>query len=108
MDDSEAVRIWRDAFRLNLSASWKSDVDKTIQDLSLWREIISGWHYFKNGRKIKKSPGIKQLLTEYERLSIDHEVREQRDIPERGGERLAERSYSPMPPLRCSSSGWKG
>ncbi len=64
--DSPSVKLWRDTFRLNLSSSWKSDVDKTITDIELWREILANWHYFKAGKKIRKSPGIKQLLTEYE------------------------------------------
>jgi hypothetical protein len=93
---------------LNLSASWKADVDKTVTDVELWREILANWHYWKNGRKIKKSPGIKQLLSEYERQSMNHEIREQRDIPERSREGMAERSYSPLPSLRISAAGWKG
>ncbi len=107
MDDSDAVRAWRDLFKLNISASWKHDIDITITDIELWREILKGWGYWKGRKWVKKAPFIKDLLSEYERRQFD-EVREQDNLPERGGERVAERSYSPMPPLRCSSSGWKG
>ncbi len=66
MPDSEPVRMWRDFARLNLSKSWKADVDKTIKNLALWEEILSNWYYIKAGKKIRKAPGIKNLLTEYE------------------------------------------
>jgi hypothetical protein len=89
--DSEAVKLWRDFARLNLSQSWKADIDKTVTDIELWREILANWHYYKNGRKIKKSPGIKNLLTEYERREFNRDaIQQERDrvhcqesVPER-------------------------
>ncbi len=71
--DSEPVKLWRDKFNLNLSVSWKADVDKTVTDLKLWKEILRGWGYYRNGKWIKKAPGIKNLLTEYERLAASNE-----------------------------------
>ncbi len=68
--DHPAVTLWRNAFKLNLSASWKADVEKTVTDLKLWKKIIDGWYYFDaKGKKRTKHPGIKGLLTEYERLA---------------------------------------
>ncbi len=89
MDDSIPVKMWRDTFKLNLSVSWKADVDKTIKNLALWEEILSGWYYIKNGKKIRKSPAIKPLLDEYERLSFDgvqskgSGVHSEKSLPER-------------------------
>ena len=81
MADSEPVRLWRDKFKLNLSKSWKIDVDKTVTDLVLWRKILNGWKYqTSHGTWKSRAPGIKQLLTEYERLSIDR-AEKQRSIP---------------------------
>jgi len=70
--DHPAVKLWRDKFQLNLSKSWKQDVEKTITDLKLWKSILDNWHYFKDGKKFTKHPGIKGLLTEYERLAADN------------------------------------
>lgn len=90
--DSDAVKLWRDKFRLNLSKSWKADVDKTVTDLALWREILDGWYWLdRYGNKISKSPGIKQLLTEYERLSANKHDHEAEAISRHSGEGLSER-----------------
>ncbi len=104
--DSEVVKLWRDTFELNLSASWKSDVDKTVTDLILWREILSNWHYYKNGRKIKKSPAIKPLLDFYESREREQlEARNGRNnqapaVSARSGERLSERGNGNVSQLR--------
>jgi len=67
LTDSEPVRLWRDKFKLNLSKSWKADVDKTVTDLVLWRKILNNWKYRDSRGKWKsRAPGIKNLLTEYE------------------------------------------
>jgi len=80
MNDSPAVKLWRDTFRLNISASWKADVDKTVTDIELWREILSNWYYFDaKGKKHTKHPGIKNLLNEYERLAATNEDAEKRN-----------------------------
>ena len=94
--DSEPVKLWRDKFHLNLSASWKADVDKTIKNLALWEEILSNWYYIKNGKKIKKSPGIKPLLDEYERIAMDRIGEDSHPVivQTRSGERLSERRGS--------------
>lgn len=72
MPDSEVVRLWRDTYHLNLSASWKHDVDITVTDIELWRKILAGWKWQdKQGKWHRKAPGIKNLLTEYERQSME-------------------------------------
>jgi len=78
--DHPAVKLWRDKFQLNLSKSWKADVEKTVTDLKLWKSILDGWHYWKDGKKFTKHPGIKGLLTEYERLATPNE-----DAPKHNG-----------------------
>jgi len=63
--DSLPIRLWRDTFKLNLSQSWKADVDKTVTDLKLWKSILAQW------KREKRHPGIKGLLDEYERREFD-------------------------------------
>ena len=63
--DSACVKLWRDTFRLNLSASWKADVDKTVTDIDLWKSILAQW------KREKRHPGIKGILDEYERRQFD-------------------------------------
>ena len=65
LPDSPSVEMWRRQFRLNLSASWKADVDKTVTDLSLWRQVLEKW------KREKRHPGIKGILDEYERREFD-------------------------------------
>lgn len=73
--DHPAVKLWRDRFHLNLSASWKQDVEKTVTDLDLWKTILDGWFYFDaKGKKRTKHPGIKNLLTEYERQKLNQQL----------------------------------
>ena len=79
MPDSEPVKLWREKFKLNLSASWKADVEKTITDLDLWKSLLDSWWYIDSqGKKRTKHPGIKNLLTEYERrlqnIQSDHKA----------------------------------
>lgn len=73
MPDCEAVTLWRTKFRLNMSQSWKADVEKTVTDLDLWKSILDGWFYVEHGKKKTKHPGIKNLLSEYERLATPNE-----------------------------------
>ena len=108
MADSECVKLWRDTFKLNLSQSWKSDVDKTVTDVKLWAEILKGWGYWHKGKWKKKSPGIKNLLAEYERREFDKleaangnnqasvvSARSRERIPERGNSDVSKVSYQP-------------
>lgn len=100
MADCEAVTLWRKRFRLNLSSSWKADVEKTVQDLDLWREILDGWFYFDaKGKKQTRHPGIKGLLTEYERQKLNQQLQsvsannEASALSTRSGEGLSEGCY---------------
>lgn len=101
--DCLPVKLWRDFAHLNLSASWKRDVETTITDIELWKQILSGWHYFdKKGKKHRKSPAIKPLLDEYERRQFDaiqpkgNGIHSTESLPQRP-ERLV--SQHGMPPL---------
>lgn len=54
--ESAAVKIYRDVMLLNCSVGLKSDIDLTIlpdgeEGLKLWREILEGWWFMKNGKK---------------------------------------------------------
>lgn len=67
--DSEAVKIWRDKFKYNLSPGRKKDIDLTIQDLELWKHVLDNWGYYKEGMWIKFNPfAVGHQLSEYERL----------------------------------------
>lgn len=101
--ESEAVRLWRDFAKLNLTVSWKHDVDITVTDLELWKSILLGWFWIDaKGKKHKKSPAIKPLLDEYERQQFDaiqqngSGVHCSQGVPERTSRRVPEFS---MPAL---------
>lgn len=97
--DHPAVDLWRRKFKLNLSASWKRDVEITVKDLETWKEILDNWFYFDSeGKKHAKHPGIKGLLDEYEYQTRKHE----RDVQAfalsaRSGERVSEGSGGYVP-----------
>ena len=109
--DCEPVELWRRKFHLNLSASWKHDVEVTVTDLALWKSILDGWGYWKNGKWVKKSPAIKPLLDYYEQLQFDREdaIRAQRNgiHSEEGISKRSERVLPKleMPPLLERSRG---
>lgn len=66
--DSEAVKAWRDHFRLNCSPGRKQDIDLTVTDLALWRDVLRSWGYHRGGKWIKFNPlAIGHQLSEYER-----------------------------------------
>lgn len=69
MSDSEAVKVWRDKWKLNLNASRKRDIDLTVKDLELWRFVLEHWGYWKSGKWVKWNPlAVGHQLSEYERL----------------------------------------
>lgn len=90
MADCKAVKLWRDAYRMNLSVSWKADVDKTVTDLELWKKVIEKW------KREKRHPGIKGILDEYESRKFDeiqsqrNRVHSEQSISERTQRRMSE------------------
>src|SRR5215831_13683898 len=83
MPDCESVKLWRDTFKLNLSASWKRDVEVTVKDLNLWKSILDNWFWIDaKGKKRTKHPGIKGLLDEYDRLATTDSNIEKREREE--------------------------
>lgn len=93
--DSPAVKLWRDKFKLNLSASWKHDVDITVTDIELWKSILAGWKWQDaKGKWHNKAPGIKELLTEYERLEQNNGHGEAPAVPTRGRKGIPPRGDS--------------
>ncbi|SRR6266542_7065531 len=96
MADCEAVKLWRDTFKLNVSASWKRDVEITVKDLSLWKTILQQW------KREHRHPGIKQLLDEYDRRKFNEVqsqssgVHRQESLSQRRAGRVSE---SRMPAL---------
>jgi hypothetical protein len=103
VQDSEAVTLWRNTFKLNLSASWKHDVDITVTDIELWKSILAGWKWQDNkGRWHRKAPGIKNLLTEYERKTMEGNNRHGQTptVPARRSKGLSARRDSELPAMR--------
>lgn len=101
MPDCEPVRLWRERFKLNLSASWKADVEKTVTDLDLWKSILDGWFYIEHGKKKTKHPGIKGLLDEYERQLANRAAdNETTSLSTRRGARISEGRDCEMPQVR--------
>ena len=91
MADCEAVELWRRQYHLNLSKSWKRDVEITVKDIDLWKSILRLW-------KLKKwHPGSKNILTEYERREFDaiqpegSGVHSEESLSERAERRMPER-----------------
>lgn len=69
MPDSEAVKLWRDKWKLNLSLGRKRDIDLTVLDLELWKYVLDNWGYFKAGKWVSFNPlSVGKQLSEYERL----------------------------------------
>jgi hypothetical protein len=69
MPDSEAVKMYRDKFRLNCSLGRKHDIDATVTDLDLWQYVLESWGYWKAGKWHTYSPlSVAKMLSEYERL----------------------------------------
>lgn len=113
--DNPAVKLWRDKFNLNLSASWKRDVEITIKDLALWSKILEGWWYLDaKGKRRNKAPGVKPLLDEYERIL---QQRADDAIQQNGRRVYSAESLPPriegvlpkqeMPTLLARERGWK-
>ncbi len=69
MTDSPAVKAWRDKFKYNLSPGRREDIDLTVKDLDLWKQVLDSWGYVKNGKWKSFNPfSIGKQLSEYERL----------------------------------------
>ena len=102
--ECEAVKLWRDKFKLNISASWKHDVEITITDLELWKEILEGWFYFdKRRKKHTKHPGMKGLLDEYERLERRKDDCQSSALQTRDRERVSEGSNRGLRSVRSEA-----
>lgn len=72
LDGYPCVRLWRDLMLLNCSQGFKRDIIATVacdgeEGLKLWREILEGWGFMKNGKwKSKNRFAIGQQLQAYE------------------------------------------
>lgn len=63
------MRLWRDTFRYNLSPGRKRDIDLTVTDLELWKQVLVSWGYWKQGKWKSFNPfAVGHQLSEYERL----------------------------------------
>jgi hypothetical protein len=74
----EAVKLYRDTFRMCPKAGFRRDIISTVEDLELWKSILTTWGYSKDGKWIKFSPlNVKGMLSEYERRArTNTELRE--------------------------------
>lgn len=69
MPDSDAIKAYRNKFKLNLNPGRRQDVDATITDLELWQFVLDHWGYWKNGKWKSFNPlNVHHMLSEYERL----------------------------------------
>ena len=67
--DSPAVKLWRNKFKYNLSPGRKYDIDATVTNLNLWKQVLDNWGYMKNGKWKPFNPfSVGKQLSEYERL----------------------------------------
>lgn len=58
----EAIKLWRDTFKLNLNHGFRQDILSTVTDLELWEAVLTEW------KEQKWNPlKIGWLLSEYER-----------------------------------------
>jgi len=59
---SEAIKIWRDTFKLNLKVGFKHDIEVTVLNLDLWKSLLTEW------KEKKWNPlNVKGMISEYER-----------------------------------------
>jgi len=69
MPDSEAVKLYRDIFRLTPNIGRREDIEKTVTDLKLWQEVLENWGYTKDGKWHHFNPlSIGKMLSHYEYL----------------------------------------
>ena len=96
--NDEAINLWRSTFRLNLNVGRKLEITRTVQDMELWKRVLSDW------KANKWNPlKIGWQLSEYERRATDECKRtngtagNQRDsAPTTGAAGLSERSDGQM------------
>ena len=98
---SEAIKIWRDTFKLNLKVGFKHDIEVTVLNLDLWKSLLTEW------KEKKWNPlNIKVILNEYERREsqtkrTDATHRHQsQDCPTISPTRLPERVHRGMQGVR--------
>lgn len=64
----EAVKAYRDQFKFCPKIGFREDIISTVQDMTLWKTILSNWGYWKDGKWIKHNPlNVKGMMSEYER-----------------------------------------
>jgi len=57
-----AIKLYRDTFKLNLKPGFKTDIISTVLDLDLWKSLLTEW------KEKKWNPlNVKGMLSEYER-----------------------------------------
>lgn len=110
-----AILAYRDAVKMVPNSGYRKDIALTVQDVDLWKEILSRWGYHdQKGKWHKWNPrNISGLLAEYEyRVSKQDEVQpngsgihSEESLPERVTGRVPEFR---LPVLLERSRGWTG
>ena len=95
--EHEAVKAYRQQFKLCPKIGFREDIIATVTDLDLWKSVLATWGYWKEDKWIKFSPlNVKGMMAEYERRArqsnkSDAAVSVQREgISQRGTARVSE------------------
>lgn len=98
-----AVKAYRDKFRFTPNRGLRKDIITTVTNLALWIKILNAWRYQTKNRWVGKNPlAVKEMLTEYERLSAN--AMERKDMQASSTEgisrgRVGRVSHTILPPL---------
>lgn len=66
--DHEAVKAYRDQFKFCPNAWRRREIILTCKNISLWKEVLASWGYWKDGKWIKYNPlNTNGMIQEYER-----------------------------------------
>ena len=65
--EHEAVKAYRDQFKLNVNLGFREDIISTVTNLELWKTVLANWGYWKEAKWNKFNPrNVKGLLSEYD------------------------------------------
>jgi hypothetical protein len=72
--DNPAVKFYRDTFKFCPNRGFRKDIVVTVENQELWKQVLTNWGYWKDGKWKKFSPlNVKGMLSEYERLDAKTE-----------------------------------
>lgn len=99
--DHDAVKLYRNTFKLTPCHGFRKDIIATVKSLSLWKEVLDNWGYIKGGKWIKQNPlNVKGMMNEYERRSNATNRNQSADVGETGAAGLPVRRHRDLLPVR--------